>query len=279
MSQPEAEFRRAVIARRVIYLLVAAAVVVPFLLGLAMKVKVSRLTEQVYDKIDSLPAGSPVLLSLDYDPASMAELHPMSLAFLRQCFRRGLHPLVMTHWPNNLGLCKEVLDRAAKEAGKVSGKDYVFLGFRPGYESLVLNMGENLTRAFEKDYYNQPTATLPALQGIRSLKDIPAVVVVAAGASIDIWIAYGRDRFGFALAAGVTAVMAPDLYPFLQSGQLIGLLGGLRGAAEYETRLGASGAGRAGMAAQSVAHVLIIVLIVGANVWAFALRRRRRKES
>jgi hypothetical protein len=36
------------------------------------------------------------------------------------------------------------------------------------------------------------------------------------------------------VAVGVTAVMAADMYPYLQSGQLIGMLSGLKGAAEYE---------------------------------------------
>jgi len=36
------------------------------------------------------------------------------------------------------------------------------------------------------------------------------------------------------VAVGVTAVMAADLYPYLQSGQLVGMLAGLKGAAEYE---------------------------------------------
>ena len=47
-------------------------------------------------------------------------------------------------------------------------------------------------------------------------------------------LAFGSDRFHFPLAMGCTAVIAPDLYPFVQSGQVTGILGGLRGAADYE---------------------------------------------
>ena len=35
--------------------------------------------------------------------------------------------------------------------------------------------------------------------------------------------------------------MAPGLYPFLRSGQINGLIGGLQGAAEYETLIGQKG--------------------------------------
>jgi hypothetical protein len=48
------------------------------------------------------------------------------------------------------------------------------------------------------------------------------------------WITYARPKYGLNVAVGVTAVMAADMYPYLQSGQLVGMLSGLKGAAEYE---------------------------------------------
>ncbi len=280
MSTPDAELWRQAITRRVIYLLVALAVIVPYLAGWKMGVKPSRQARALYDRIEELPAGSPVLLAFDYDPQSKEELYPMSLALLRHCFERDLHPLLMTHWITNLGLCKELIEQTAKEAGKESGTDYVFLGNRPGWGNLILNMGENLKGAFDRDYYDQPTADMPALEGVHSLRDVPLVVDVAAGNTVEMWIAYGSDRFGFDLGAGCTAVIGPDLYPFHQSEQIVGFLAGLRGAADYETLLDEPGGGIAGMPAQSLAHLLIIVLILGANV-RFVLRglRRRRPRS
>ncbi len=276
MGTPETKLRRLALSRQIVFLLVAAAVIVPFLLRFPMPVKPSHLAKAVYDKIESLPPGSPVLLAFDYDPTAMAELYPMSLALLRHCFRRDLHPIVMTHWANGVGLCKELIERTAAESSKESGRDYLFLGYKPGFNNLILNMGESLTGAFSKDYYGKPTEGMPVLRGVRSLKDIPLVIDIAAGATVETWIAYGRDRFGFDLAAGCTAVIAPDLYPFVDSGQLIGLLGGLRGAADYEAMIDKAGAGMAGMQAQSVTHVLIILLIAVANV-LYAIERRKAK--
>ncbi|MFP4057957.1 MAG: hypothetical protein ACLF0G_13905 [Candidatus Brocadiia bacterium] len=278
MQLPEDRLRRQAITRRVIYLLVAIAVIVPFLLRESMPVEPSRQAEDLFEAVEALPEGSCVLLSLDYDPQSKEELYPMSKALLRHCFRRNLRPLVMTHWITNLGLCKNLLESTAQEAGKVSGRDYVFLGNRPGWGNLILNMGENLKGAFDKDFYDQPTADMPALRGIHSLRDIPLVIDVAAGQTVEMWISYGSDRFGFDLGAGCTAVIAPDLYPFHQSGQLVGFLGGLRGAADYETLLEQPGDGVLGMVPQSVTHLLIVALIVGANIHFFARWRRGGKE-
>jgi len=281
MATPGTTLRHAVLSRRIVYLLLAAAIIVTALVRIEMKVVPSPLSRQVYDRIQRLAEespGAPILFSFDYDPSAKEELYPMSQALLRHAFRRNLRPIVMTHWLNGVGLCKELLERTAKEAGKEAGRDFVFLAFKPGGSNLLLNMGESLKGAFDKDFYGKPTEGLPALKGVESLRDIPVVVGIAAGSTTEMWIAYGRDRFGFDLGAGCTAVIAPDLYPFLQSDQLFGLLGGLRGAADYETLIGTPDSGVAGMPAQSVAHFLIIGLILVANAHVLVRWLRRRRE-
>jgi hypothetical protein len=158
-----------------------------------------------------------------------------------------------------------------------AGRDYAMLGFRPGGVMLILNMGENLKGAFEKDLDGQKTETMAALEGVTSLGDFDLAMDFAAGGTIEGWIAYGADRFNFPLVAGSTAVQAPDLYTWLPSGQLKGFLGGLRGAADYETLLETPDMATKNMPAQSAAHVLIIVLIVFANIQMLLAKRAARK--
>ena len=208
----------------------------------------------------------------------------MALAILRHCFKKGVIPIVMTHWVTGLNLDKMAILEAAKDANShfdkriVSGVNYVFLGYRPGWEQLVLHMNENIKTAFDTDYFGKATEDMPALKGVTSLKDVKLIVDLAAGATVEMWIAYGADKVNVPMAAGTTAVMAPDLYPWIQSHQLIGFLGGLRGAADYEEKLGYPGTGIRGMPAQSAAHVLIVLLILGANIYLFAGRLFGRKK-
>ena len=68
------------------------------------------------------------------------------------------------------------------------------------------------------------------------------------------------------MSAGVTAVSAPRFYSYLDAKQLVGLLGGLRGAAVYESLVGEKGKGLSGMDAQSIAHLVIIFFILLSNV-------------
>jgi hypothetical protein len=282
MSPSQADLQRLALIRRGIYILVAVAVIVPYLVEIPVPFEASPWSEALYRRVDGLKPGSHVLLAFDYAPGSKEELYPMSLSLLRHCFKKDLIPVVMTHWPNGVGLSKQLCEKAAEESKKmwgkekVSGRDYVFLGFRPGYQNLVLNMGENLKAAFAEDYYGKPTQDMESLKGVDSLEHIDLAVDIAAGNTVEMWVAYGSDRFDFPLGAGVTAVMAPDLYPFLQSKQLVGFLGGLRGAADYEQLLDKPEDATRGMPSQSVTHLLLIVLIVAANVRFIAGRFRRK---
>jgi len=290
MAAAQLDIRRMTIIRHTIYVLVAAAVIVPYLLEVPLPFRPSSSSRKLFDVIEQLEPGSHELLSFDYAPDAETELYPMSMALLRHCFKKDLIPVVMTHWPDGVGMCKKACEEATAESqqlwGKetVSGKDFAFLGFKPGGGDLLFNMGENFKGAFPKDYYDQPTADMAALKGVDSLRDIDLAIDLAAGATVRMWIAYGSDRFDFPLGVGATAVIAPKLYHFLQSKQLVGFLGGLRGAADYEIMLDydelfeTPGVATRGMQAQSVTHVLLIILIVAANARFIANRLGGRQE-
>jgi hypothetical protein len=62
----------------------------------------------------------------------------------------------------------------------------------------------------------------------------------------------------------------------MNSGQLVGLLGGLKGAAEYETLVNRRGRGLTGMDSQSIVHVLLVLFIILGNV---ILIHQKRKKS
>ena len=84
-----------------------------------------------------------------------------------------------------------------------------------------------------------------------------AVSLAAGNPGVEAWYVFGKDKYKFELGGGCTGVIAPGLYPLLRSGQVNGLIGGLRGAAEYEGLVGQKGRAIAGMDAQSATHLAI----------------------
>ena len=266
------------IDRRIIFLVIGVCTLLPLLYPVGLAIRVSSEVRGVHDYIESLPEGSVFLLSMDYDPASKPELYPQAVALLRHAFRKNLRVIGMTLWLPGTGLAEQVMTQVAREMGKVSGKDYVFLGWSPGSGSLIINMGQDLYKAFPTDYYNQPTRELAVLQGIQTLRDVNYVVSLAAGTSgIETWYVYGKDKYKFELGGGCTGVIAPGLYPLLRSGQINGLIGGLRGAAEYEVLIGQKGRAVAGMDAQSATHFAIIVLVILCNVFYLLMKTSRKQ--
>jgi hypothetical protein len=264
--------------RRIIFLLIGLATLLPLLYPARLPIRVSPEVRKIYDHIESLPEGSTFLLSLDFEPGGKPELYPMAIALLRHAFRKNLKVLGTTLWPAGAGLAETALSSIAQETGKERGKDYVFLGYAPGDASAVISMGQDFHAAFPTDYYGTKTENLSMLTSIHTLRDVQYVISLSVGfPGLDTWYVYGKEKYGFELGGGCTAVSAPRFYPLLQTGQINGLLGGLRGAAEYEILLGKEGKALAGMDAQSATHFLIIFLIVVCNsVYLFTGQGRRQ---
>ena len=264
------------IDRRIIFLVIGLCTLLPLLYPVGLPIKISSEVRGVYDHIESLPEHSVFLLSIDFDPASKPELYPQAIALLRHAFKKNLRVITMTLWVSGTGMADQLVSQVAKEMGKEYGTDYAFLGWSPGGQAVIINMGQDLYSAFPSDYGGRATKELPILKGVRSLKDVGYMVSLGAGRpGVEEWYVFGKDKYKFELGGGCTGVMAPGLYPLLRSGQINGLIGGLRGAAEYESLIGQKGKAVAGMDAQSATHLAIIVLVIMCNLFYFSLRHQR----
>ncbi len=267
------------IDRRIIFLVIAVAVVLPLIFPLGMRVKVTPQTESIYDEVENLPAGSNVLVSFDYDPAAAPEVHPMALAFLRHCFAKKHKVIIMALWPVGAQLAVSATAEVGKEYDLEYGRDYVNLGYKPGGDIVIKSLGVSFREVFPKDMAGEPTTGLAIMAKVRNLKDIDLVMDLSAGdPGIPGWVRVANALYQRKVAAGCTAVSAPQFFPYLQTGQLVGLLGGLKGAAEYESVIAHADKASRRMDAQSIAHLVIIVFIIFANVSYFILRRQREEK-
>ena len=271
------------IDRRIIFIFVFLGVSIPLLFEeLEFPVKPTQNVRAVHEMLETAAqsdGGGLVLFSFDYGPSAQPELQPMALSLLRHCFSRGIKVVAICLMPDAPGLAEQALTTAAGEYDREVGSDYVFMGYKPGFASVLINMGQDFKSAFPKDRWGTPTEELPVTRHVDSLKDFDAVIDLAAGATPEMWIAYGQEKFKFPLGVGCTAVMAPDLFPFLQSGQMTGLIGGLAGAAEYETLIETPGTATIGMRPQSVTHLVLILFILLGNVMYFLTRRRAARST
>ena len=267
----------ALLDRRWIYLLMALAVLIPLLKPMRIAIKPSAPVIASYEALNAVQEGSAVLFSFDYGPGTKVELHPMAVAGLHLAFRRNLKVVTMALDPAGQALAAEALRQVAPAYDKREGEDYLNLGYKAGNEAVVISMGLDFRGTFSSDARGNSIESSPLMAKIRGLSDFALVASWSAGrpGAID-HVRNTATAYGRPLIVGVTAVQSPEFYPFLKSGQVKGLLGGLRAAAELETLVNVTGTATPAMDAQSVAHFLLIFLILMSNVAYFAQKRAER---
>lgn len=269
--------------RRVIFLIMALAVFIPLGLKLSFPIPIDEGTsKELYDTIEAIPPGGIVLLSFDYDPSTMPELQPMTVALCQHLMTRGIRVVGMALWPQGASLGQQAMAAVADSLGREQYKDWVNLGYKTGGGVLIVRLGSDFQAVFPTDREGVPTRDLPVLEGVSRLQDFDLVISLSAGdPGIPAWVMMAGDRFSVPISGGTTAVSAPQFYPYLDTGQMTGLLGGLKGAADYEAmiRVGLEntppGTAIPGMAAQSIAHLVIMLFIVIGNLAYFSTRRKK----
>ena len=265
--------------RRWIFLIIAVVVMVPLIVPVGLPIRPTDTTKDVYDAIEALPTGSKVLLSIEYSPSTRPENHPMTISIMRHLFKNNHKVFITCLWPDGQFMAQDAISQVAKnEFNKVYGEDYVFLGFRPGNEAVVKGIVSNLRKLYTVDVYQEKIENIPLMEGIKNFKDFDFLFSSSAGFPGTIeWVQYASDPTGVPMATGVTSIQVNEVMPYVQAGQMVGVLAGMPGAAEYEALIGQKGSATSGMDAQSVAHLVIVLFIVLGNVAYFIERNRAKK--
>ena len=268
------------IDRRWLFLLIFVGVALPLIFTIGLPLEISKNVEMVYDLIEEMPKGSKALISFDYDPASMPELHPMAKALLKHCFDKDINLIFTALWPMGVQMADDIMSQLQEEfPDLVYGEDYVNLGFKAGGMITIQSMGKNFREVFPEDMNGNKIDDLPIMEGINNFNNIGFVFSLSAGApGIKEWVQIAHDAYNRPTSGGVTGVSAPAMLPYVnQQKQLTGLLAGLKAAAEYEKMIKAPGTATSGMDAQSVAHLIIIIFIIIGNVNYWRNKKAEKK--
>jgi hypothetical protein len=183
--------------------------------------------------------------------------------------------------PQGPTLAQGLAEDLARKHGAKYGVDWVNWGFRPNAMTTLIALMNDIPSTLKTDIKKNPLESDPITSLAKSLKDVGLLFEVTGTGIMGTYLQFCA---GVPLANGCTAVIGPEQYPYLQSGQLKGLLVGLGGAAQWETvtdfrdeqgRLG--GEGLRGMGSQSLGHLLVMVLIVLGNVGVWAANRLARQ--
>jgi len=257
------------IDRRIIFLVLALALIVPLFAPLGLPLAISPPTRSFFEVMESLPEGSVLWFGCEYSPGASGELNPQLAAVFRHAMSRNLRVIVFSLWQDGPVLARNVVDPIAEEMGKIYGVDYVNLGYKPGGVAALRTILHDVWAGCANvDINGTPLSKFPLMSEVRVIDPdtIKAVIVFSSGSPGDgDYLTYWTEPLGIILMSGQVAVQVPTRMPQLQSGQQKGLIPGLSGAAEYEILMGKPSTATQLMDCQSMAHLAIIAFLIIGN--------------
>ena len=268
------------IDRRILYVVGALIISVPLVVKPDYHPSiVFSEVKRAYGVLDSIPAGKTVFVSTIFSGSTEAENGEQTKVIVRHLFMKK-QPFVMISWDQaGNRLSYDMTKAIADELGMKYGTDWVHLGYRiPNLQTMLRGFGTDFQGTFKTDFQGTDLKKLPLGARLRNAKDFGAVVEITPSATLESWIAYFCEPYHVPLVYCPAAVLAASAYPFLDTGQVAGMLNGVVGAAQYETLLGETGkptsAGAMSLSL-SLAHIVILVFILTGNL-AYWLEKRRK---
>lgn len=211
-----------------------------------------------FDAINRLPPQAAVTVFWAYDPATAGELDLVAAPIIQHLLVRGAQIEVVSLLPNGPATARRLVtavnaakDPAEVEVALLPSVNYRFL---PGGAPVLPMLAQ------------QPAAL--------------AVVLAAQASDVQTWLELVAPVQRAAVVAGVGAGADPILRPYLDSGQLAGLVSGFDGAYSYGQRARVSqpvaAQQRSQIVGQNVAGLALIGLLLVGNVVALLGGRRGR---
>ena len=278
--------------RRIIFLLVGLSVLLPLLkpAWFSLPIRPKQHSQIVFNEINKLESGNRVLLSFEYGPSTMPEIHPMSIALLNHLFVKDIKVYAVALWPDGDFMSTDAFAEVADDYGKIYGIDYVNLGYKIGGEAVIKNIASDILSLYPTDIKGKSIENIPMMKGVNNVEDFDFVFSLSAGyPGSKEWVQYATDPKGIPMSTGCTSIQVTDIVPYVENGQIRGILAGMPGAAEYEelvkTELKSrglvikSGEATSMMSAQSMAHVVIVIFIILGNITYYLTRKNKRKGS
>ena len=270
------------VLRRLIYLLIALAVIVPLFGGggwFGEAELPSGAATDFYNAIQNLSSNSVVLLAFDYDPFTAAEMDRLAEPILWHLMDRKVRLMAVSLLPTGPAVAGNLLDRVAGEHGGYQyGQNYVNLGYIPGQAAAPSELASDFRALVPQDYrQRKPLGELPATQDVNGIQDVSLIIELAAQQrTLQWWIEQVGSQHQVEIMAAVSAAVEPTAMPYHNSGQLVGLISGLPSAAQYEMKTNKwPSLAIASVDAQSVAHLAIVALIVLGSLASLVSARRK----
>ncbi|MCA1947400.1 MAG: hypothetical protein LDL55_04690 [Armatimonadetes bacterium] len=227
------------VPRQTIYLLMFLACGLPFFFDVRLPLYVWPETRAVFEVTDSTPPNKVVLICSNWVQGSQGENWPQYEALVSHLMMRGIKFVVVAVDSDPLApqFSERVNERQAAKYGRKYGVDWVNLGMVRGAPLIMASIGRNIKSVFPRDYRGYSTndaEKLPILRNVTGAADFQILWAIEYQPSLD-WMVWLDPAGRVPVAFGSAGIVTTSWYPYISSGQMKGMMAGIRGAAEYET--------------------------------------------
>lgn len=244
---------------------------------------------------------------MTFSAGTMAESGTQARALIRHLMMmKKRFAVVSIAEPQGATYAVQICSDLAKQYGYHYGTDWISFGYQLQTPVFYKSFAHDIPAAIGADgVESKPVASFPIMKGIHNANDLAMFIDVTASDSVWYWVqlvqpaTQPRLKIGYAC----TGIGISEAYPYLDSGQIVGMMPGLKGGADYETlvdnlqlkeyRAGRVArptfdyaapvslklpmAGRKLMFVEGPAHLTIILFILFGNIGMLVARARARK--
>lgn len=286
------------IPREIVYGTLFILLLVPFFVRWQLPVYVSPQARGIFDALEEVHAATPdkpVFIFSGWGPGTQGENRPQMTVFIEHLVRLRqpfvvFAPILEPIAPAMSRLVINEVIQAERERAEAAGEEFDFaygthyanLGFKgvttPTIALILQALERDLPELVRVDFDGTPLDELPLMRDIQRLSDFSMLLTVGAGDDgEDIVGIFSPQHPEIPVGVATVALVATRLYPYVDSGQFVGLLDGLNGANEYRQLLHPEESSTMKGNAMTAARLFIVLLIVIGNIGMLIEHRRRKR--
>ncbi|MFH2110247.1 MAG: hypothetical protein ABIJ47_03185 [Candidatus Bathyarchaeota archaeon] len=264
--------------QRIIFALMFIALAFPILNPIILPMDIQQYSRDSFEFADAIPAGSVVLIEGGLGAATYPQggpglevqiVHLLKKDVKLVFFSIGTETAAWTVTAINNGLEKLPSGVAAE-----NGVNWVHMGYVPGGESGVAAFANDIRSVKTEDHFGTAIDQIPLMRNINMASDFAAVFWWGGSeGSIPFGVRQIVTPFGIPMTGMCTTNEVPNYTPYINSGQMVGIIGGVRGSAEYEYLMGMPGLALGQAMATNFGGLLWAFLVVLGNVLYFIARK------
>lgn len=250
MNQPKQSLGRLLqsLPRTALFAVLIFATALPLFFSISIPNQPKDEAIDAFTATMAIPEGKTVLVSSDWTNSTRAESKGQFLALIRMLMQRNVKFAVYSiSDPQAPQVARDAIAEVNAERLKDGKKayerwnDWVDVGFFPSGDTMAVTMGSSVKAAWAGRKDINPQGQLedvfdsPVLKGVTTLSDIPAFYDVTGTPSSTTYIQRIANKVPMILLC--TGVMSAEAEPYYTSGQLKGLVAGLKGMYDVENMM------------------------------------------